>query len=78
MPDKVDAAGAGVHEEAAPAKGHHFGRLDTELKLMVTFFEQIAETCSILCVPSVDPDAPPHACYQILDTKPPQRVGLPV
>ena len=47
---QMDAAGAGVHEEAAPAKGRHFGRSDTELKLMVTFFEQIAETCSILFV----------------------------
>ena len=49
----VDAAGAAVREEAAPAKGRRFGKLDTELKLMVDFFEQTAEASNIVTVLSV-------------------------
>ena len=71
----VGATGAAVHEEAAPAKGRHFCRLESELKLMVYFFEQTAEAFSIVTVLLVGPYAPPQACDQIIDRKPPQRVG---
>ena len=50
----------------AVAKGRLFGKLDTELKLMVGFLGKTAEAYSIVTVPSVDPEAPPQACYQIL------------
>ena len=50
----LHAAGAAVQEETASAKARHFGRLDTELKLLL---EQSAETYSIVTVLSVDPDA---------------------
>ena len=47
----ADAAGAAVHEEAAPAKGRRCGRLDTELKLMNDVFEHSANAYSIVTVP---------------------------
>ena len=60
---------AAVHEDAAPAKGRHFGRLDTELMLLVDFLEQTVDAYSIVTVPVVVPDAPPPGCYQILDKR---------
>ena len=71
----VGAAGAAVHEEAAPGKARHFGRLESELKLMVYFFKQTAEAFSLVTVLLVGPHSPPQACDQIIDRKPPQRVG---
>ena len=60
----VDAAGAAVHEEAAPAKGRPFVRSHTKLKSLVDFFKQSAEAYGVVTVPSVDPDAALQAWYQ--------------
>ena len=43
---------AAVHEDAAPAKGRHFGRLDTELMLLVDFLSKLwrPTASSLQCV----------------------------